>query len=136
MAGPRAELLAADYPTPQEDAAGPFDALAKLEAKVYARDPIAYAVATADGATTDERVIGLWCIGGHERNPDSWAARHAWLLYQAEALVRDNATSIVAAATILFRTGHLMAADLRKILGLPEPPTAGPAGKEPGNDRT
>ena len=130
MAGPRAELLADDFPPPPFDAAGPFDALARLEARAYARDPIAYAIATAVGSPADERVVAMWCIAGHEKHPDSWAPRHRWLVGQADALVRDNAAIIVKAATILFRTGHLMAADLRKILGLPEPPPAD-AGQPP-----
>jgi hypothetical protein len=129
MAGPRAELLADAYRAPEE-APQLLDALGRLAARVHARDPIAYAIAAAVAWPLDEIVVAKWCIAGHEKHPDSWAPRHAWLVYQADILVRSNAALIVKAAMILYETGHLMAADLRRLMGLPEPPPAD-AGKPP-----
>jgi hypothetical protein len=121
-AGPAAERLAEEYPapncTPAESRTLTVDEIESLPVRKTSPYLAAQLARTSDDrkdGPSDDRLIALWAIGGHEDQPDSWAGRVAHAHRIAADIVQRNATAIVAVATELYMRGSLCGPEVLSI---------------------
>jgi hypothetical protein len=96
-AGIFGDVLALSYPPPE--------GLSPTPAEVAAPQTAQRLKAAYGRVMSDRMAVAQWCIADRECEPDTWAARHAWVFSSAEEFVQEHRQEVVAVATELFSRG-------------------------------
>lgn len=101
-AGPAAQRLADTHRPPSES---PLPASVVDPAAPASQSMHAEILADIPNSPPDSVRIARWCCDACPDQPDRWPARHAWIMNEAEHLVRINTPEILDAARELFLRG-------------------------------